>query len=58
MRQFVENVILIQRITKLRQIIKQHEKTSSLKQSQEIIKASAGLKGLIIAIFKHKVRAQ
>ena len=57
-QQYIERIILLQRIFKLRFIIKQHKTTASIKKSQEIIKASAGLKSLIIAIYKHKVQSQ
>lgn len=57
-QKYIEYIILIQRIFKLVYIIKQHKLTASLQKSQDIIKASAGLKALIVAIFKNKVQRQ
>ena len=54
----IERVILVQRVVRLRLTVIEHKKTISLPRSQEIIKASAGLRTFIVAVFKSKIAKQ
>ena len=57
-QKYLETVILIQRMVRLRYIIKQHNKTLFDKKSQDIVKAAAGLRTLIVCIFKNRIATQ